>query len=327
MDRVARDVCIVGAGAIGGWLADAFDRAGWHVSMVARGDTLAALRTDGLQVVRDGGVRRFHPRVGNAAEVGPQDYVFLTVKAQSLSGIAPQLAPLLGPATVAVSGTNGIPWWFFENFGGPLENVCLSSVDPQGTQAQTFAYGRVLGSVAHASARVTAPARVEVVAADRFILGEPGGGTSERVRELVAALKRGGINAEVSPHIRDDVWTKLWGNMNISPLSALTRCGTGVLLDDPDVRALCERMMGEMQHCGKLLGLNASMAPDQRIAITRRLGDFRPSMLVDLEAGRELELSPQLGAVVEIAERLGVEAPFCRAILGLLRLLNRNRGL
>ncbi len=232
-----RSVAIVGAGAIGGWLADGLDRAGWRVSLMARGATLTALRAGGLHVERDGEVRRSHPVAGAAEELGVQDYVFLTVKAQRLSTLAAQLSPLIGERTVVISGTNGIPWWFFQDFTGPLANQRLDSVDPEGSQARIFPRERVLGSVVHASVRAPAPGQVQVVAADRFILGEPNGFSSERVREVVMALRTGGINAEASEHIRLDVWAKLWGNMNMNPLSALTRSGTATMLADPEVCA------------------------------------------------------------------------------------------
>jgi 2-dehydropantoate 2-reductase len=318
---MTRSVAIVGAGAIGGWIADALDRAGWQVSMLARGETLRALRAAGLSVERAGDTRRSHPRAGTAAELGVQDFVFLAVKAHILPSLAPQLSALIGPSTVLISATNGIPWWFFHDFGGSLANQSLQAVDPDLTQERTFPRQRVLGSVVHASARVIEPAHVRVVAADRLILGEPSGTITDRVQEVVAGLRSGGINAEATSQIRLEVWSKLWGNMNMNPVSALTRCGTAKILADPDVRELCVRMMEEMMLCGQHLNLSFGMTAAQRMAVTQRLGDFKTSMLADLEAGRELELGPQLGAVVEIAGRLGLRAAFCRSILGLTRLL------
>jgi 2-dehydropantoate 2-reductase len=319
---MTRSVAIVGAGAIGAWIADALDRAGWRVSMLARGGTLETLRAAGLCVERAGETRRSYPRVGSAAELGAHDYIFVTVKAQALPSLATQLSALIDSSTVVISGTNGIPWWFFHDFGGPLANQWLQSVDPDQSQERTFPRQRVLGSVVHASVRVIGPAHAQVTAADRLIVGEPDGLETDRVKEVAAALRSGGINAEVSPQIRREVWAKLWGNMNMNPLSALTRCGTAKMLGDPDVRELCQHMMEEMQLCGRHLNLNLGMTPAERIAVTRRLGDFRTSMLADVEAGRPLEIGPQLGAVVEIAGRLGVCAPFCRSILGLTRLLS-----
>jgi 2-dehydropantoate 2-reductase len=318
-------VAIVGAGAIGAWLADAFDRAGWRVSMLARGATLDALRGSGLRVAQGGEARTSRPRAGSAAELGVHDYVLLTVKAQLLPQLAPELRPLMDDSSVVISGTNGIPWWFFHDFGGPLANCRLQSVDPRGSQELAFPRGRILGSVVHASVRVESPASVRVVGADRFILGEPSGGepgcaTSPRVAAIVAALRLGGINAEGSQRIRHDVWTKLWGNMTMNPLSALTRCGTAKMLANEDVRELCIRMMEEMQLCAQKLSLAVAMSPQERIAVTQRLGDFKTSMLADMEAGRALELEPQLGAVVEIASLLGIATPFLRSVLGLTRL-------
>jgi 2-dehydropantoate 2-reductase len=321
-DAMSPRVAVVGAGAIGAWIADALDRAGWSVSLLARGPTLEALRADGLRVERDGETRSSHPRAGSAAELGVHDYVFLTVKAQILPALAPSLSPLIGPSTVIVSGTNGIPWWFFQDFGGTLANRSLDSVDPTGSQERAFPRQSTLGSVVHASARLLAPAHTLVVAADRLILGEPGGRITRGLEEMTGGLCSGGINAEISQRIRHEVWAKLWGNMNMNPLSALTRCATAKMLGSAEVRELCVRMMDEMQECARRLGLTMSMTPAERIAVTQRLGDFKPSMLADLEAGRPLELDPQLGAVVEIAQRLEIPAPFMRAVLGLARLIS-----
>jgi 2-dehydropantoate 2-reductase len=317
---MAFSVVIVGAGAIGAWLGDALDRAGCSVSMLARGATLDVLRDSGLHVAQGGESRTSRPRAGSAAELGVHDYVLLTVKAQLLPQLAPELRPLIGDSSVVISGTNGIPWWFLHDFGGALANRRLKSVDPEGSQERAFPRGRILGSVVHASVRVESPAKVRVVAADRFILGEPDGASSPRVELLVNALRAGGINALGSDRIRRDVWTKLWGNMTMNPLSALTRCGTSKMLANDDVRALCIRMMEEMQLCAQKLNLAVAMSPAERIAVTQRLGDFKTSMLADMEAGRALELDPQLGAVVEIAGLLDIPTPFLRIVLGLTRL-------
>jgi 2-dehydropantoate 2-reductase len=319
---MSSSIAIVGAGAIGAWLGDALDRAGWRVSLLARGATLEALRTAGLRVAQGGDTRVSWPRAGSAADLGAHDYVILTVKAQALPELVPSLKPLLGPSTVVISGTNGIPWWFFHDFGGPLANRSLSAVDPTRSQERAFARERILGSVVHASVATKSPANVQLVAADRLILGEPGGGMTARLEHLVSAFRRGGINAQASQHIRRDVWTKLWGNMSMNPLSALTRSGTAKMLANAEVRELCVRMMEEMQICAQRLDLKIAITPAERIAVTQKLGDFKTSMLADLEAGRPLELDPQLGAVVEIAQLLEIPTPFLRSVLGLTRLIS-----
>jgi 2-dehydropantoate 2-reductase len=316
---MSSSVAIVGAGAIGAWIGDAFDRAGWRVSMLARGPTLETLRASGLRVTNGGATRASRPRAGSAAELGVHEFVFLSVKAQLLPALAPDLSALIGPSTVVISGTNGIPWWFFHDFGGPLANQCLASVDPDRSQEDAFPRERTVGSVVHASVCVVSPASVQVVAADRVILGEPGGTVSTRVESLVNALRLGGINAQASDSIRRDVWTKLWGNMTMNPLSALTRCSTGKMLANAEVRELCVHMMNEMQLCAQRLNLGVAMSAAERIAVTQRLGDFKTSML-DMEAGRPLELDPQLGAVVEIARLLDIPTPFLSMVFGLTRL-------
>jgi len=288
--------------------------------MMARGATLASLRAGGLRVARGSESRVSRPRAGSAQELGVHDFVALTVKAQRLPELAPQLGPLIGPSTVLISGTNGIPWWFFQDFGGPLANQSLLSVDPTGAQQRTFPKDRTLGSVIHASVRVVSPGHVEVVAADRLILGAPNGSRLLQLDSLVNALRAGGINAESSNNIRRDVWSKLWGNMALNPLSALTRRGTSTMLANAEVRELCLRMMEEMQLCAQPLNLGAAISPVERLEVALKLGDFKTSMLADLEAGHPLELDPQLGAVVEIANRLNIQTPNLRSVLGLSRL-------
>ncbi len=314
-------VAIVGAGAVGGWIGNALDRAGWEVSLVARGATLDTVRASGLRVTHRDEIRVSRPRAGSAPELGVHDYVFLAVKAHLLPALAPQLSALFGPATVVISATNGIPWWFFQDFSGPLMNHTLQSVDPNQAQERAFPCERTWGAVVHASMRVISPANVQVVAADRLILGEPSGSNSTRLEAVVRALREGGINTVASNCIRREVWTKLWGNMTMNPLSALTRRGTTCMLSNGNVRTLCVRMMEEMQQCAAALDLAVAMKPEERIAVTERLGDFKTSMLADLEAGRPLELGPQLGAVVEIARCLDIPVPFLNAVLGLATLI------
>ncbi len=315
-------VAVVGAGAVGLWLADALDCAGWRVSIVARGSTLAALEADGARVERAGTVRVSRLAAGPPSVLGAQDYVLISVKAQQMPAVAPLLTPLLASGTVVVSAMNGIPWWFFQDFKGPLKDRQIESVDPSGSQARLLPRTGTLGAVVHASIRTTAPGRAHVLATDRLLVGEPSGQITARVMTLVRALSAGGINAEASADIRRDIWSKLWGNMNMNPISALTRSGTGEILADAEVRALCARMMEEMAACGQRIDLPISMTVQERMDVTARLGNFQTSMLSDVESGRPLEIGPQLGAIVEIAQQLGVAAPFCRAVLGLTGLLS-----
>jgi 2-dehydropantoate 2-reductase len=315
-------VTVFGAGAIGGWLAGTLGRAGVAVSVAARGAALAALQRDGLRLIEAGRSWQCAVTAAEPAALGPADLLVVTTKAHDLPAAADALRALIGPETRVVALLNGLPWWFFQGFEGPLRDARLQTVDPGGQLAAITGSSPIIGGVVHASVEREQPGCVRVIRTDRLILGEPSGGRSPSLRWLVETLVRGGVPAEVSGDIRRDIWLKLWGNMNMNPLSALTRATTDRLLDDPEVRALCLQMMMEMAACGDRLGLHLGMTPATRMDVTRRLGDFKTSMLQDLEQGRRLEYEPQLGAIVEVAHRLAVPAPFCEAVLGLIRQLS-----
>ncbi len=314
---------IVGAGAIGGWLAWLLDRAGWDVRLLARGATLAAIADGGLKVEVGGeGFVVEAPASADPGEVGPVDYVILTLKGPALAGLGARLGPLFGPETAVVTAMNGLQWWFTDGLEGPLDGVALEAVDPGGRLRGLYPVDRVLGCVVHATVTAVAPGAIQVVATDKLILGEPDGAASPRVQRLAGALHAGGVETEVSPDIRRAIWRKLWGNMCMNPLSALTRASTGPLLDDPLTRELIRAMMSEMAALGGRLGLDLGMTPEDRMAVTRRLGDFKTSMQRDAEAGRRLELDSLLGVLVEMAERLDQPAPSLRAVYGLARRLD-----
>ena len=314
---------IVGAGAIGGWLAWLLDGAGWDVRLVARGATLAAIADGGLKVEAGGEAFTVETQASaDPAEIGPVDYVILALKGPALAGLGPRLQPLLGPQTALVTAMNGLQWWFTDGLDGPLDGVALESVDPGGALKALYPVDRVIGCVVHATVAATGPGAIQVVATDKLIFGEPDGSSSERVERLAEAFRAAGVTTEVSGDIRLAIWRKLWGNMCMNPLSALTRTSTGPLLDDELTRELIRAMMTEMAGLGARLRLDLGMTPEERMAVTRRLGDFKTSMQRDAEAGRRLELDSQLGVLVEMAERLGTPAPSLRAVHGLARRLD-----
>jgi len=248
------------------------------------------------------------------------------VKAQALPSLAPSLRPLLGAETVVLPAMNGVPWWFGESTeelrGRPLE-----SVDPDGHIAAAIPLRNVVGCVIHASATTTAPG----VAAHRMghglILGEPAGPVSARVSGLGDVLTRAGFEVTCSTRIRYDAWYKLWGNMTMNPLSALTGATTDRILDDELLRAFCITAMREAAAVGARIGCDVRQSAEDRFAVTRKLGAFRTSMLQDVDAGRTLELDALVGAVREIGRRVGVATPAIDTLLGLTRLFGRVRGL
>jgi 2-dehydropantoate 2-reductase len=327
-DRVA----IVGAGAIGGWLGALLAQAGCHVSVLARGATLQALQTHGLRLVhasQDCGAPLAQPvhAAAEATALGVQDLVIVAVKAPSLAGVAQQIGPLIGPHTTVLTAMNGVPWWFLQGFGGVLQGTPLASVDPDGQIAQAIAASAVVGGVVHASCAVDAPGLVRHHFGNGLIIGEPSGQASARVQALAALLQRAGLATTVSPQIQKDVWYKLWGNMTVNPISALTGATTDLILDDPLVRDFVSRVMLEAKDIGARLGLAIDQQPEDRHAVTRKLGAFKTSMLQDVQARKPVELDALVGAVQELGRLTGVPTPFTDALLGLSRLQARVLGL
>jgi len=320
---------VVGAGAIGGFIGTRLARTGAvEVSALARGATLSALRDHGWRLQQ--GAELLTAPAALAAddprELGPQDLVILSLKAPALPALAPSLAPLLGPDTVVLPAMNGVPWWFGAGLAA-LGSVPLASVDPGGSISRAIPLRHVVGCVVHAAATTTAPG----IAAHRMgrglILGEPAGGESARLRELAALLTRAGFEVTLSPRIRYDVWYKLWGNMTMNPVSALTGATTDRVLDDELVRAYCSTAMREAATVGERIGCAVSESPEDRHAVTRKLGTFKTSMLQDVESGRALELDALVGAVREIGQRVQVPTPAIDALFALTRLFARVRGL
>ncbi|WDD93886.1 2-dehydropantoate 2-reductase [Burkholderia sp. FERM BP-3421] len=322
-------VAVVGLGAIGGLFAAALAQAGWQVGAFARGATLDAVRADGLRIADEQGGETVVRLAASddAAALGEQDYVVLALKAQALPALASRLAPLVGPRTVVVGAMNGLPWWFLHGFAGPLDGVCLESIDPAGAVSAALPPAQAIGCVVHLSSATSAPGVVRRGRGNRLIVGAPDAAREAAAARFARALAAGGFEVETSAAIRTEIWAKLWGNMNMNPLSALAGSTADRLLDDPYTHALALRMMEEADAIGARLALSTGMSGPERIAVTRRLGAFKTSMLQDLEAGRPLEIGPILGVFPELGRRLEVPTPYCDAVLGLLRQRAANSGL
>ena len=321
-------VCIYGAGAIGGWIGSGLARAGCSVSVVARGATLDALQLHGLRLRE--GERITSQAVASSAvpaDLGVQDLVVLAVKAPSLPDVARQIAPLLGPQTLVLTAMNGVPWWFLQGFGGALAGTRLTSVDPDGTLAAALPAQRIIGCVVHASCSLPEPGLVQHHFGNKLILGEPSGEKTARVQQLAALLEKAGFEAPVSAQIQKDIWFKLWGNMTVNPISALTGATTDLIMNDELVRGFISQVMLEAKEIGARIGIAIDQQPEDRHQVTRKLGAFKTSMLQDVEAGKALELDTLVAAVRELGQLTGVPTPFTDALLGLARLQARVRGL
>lgn len=321
-------ICIFGAGAIGGYMGVKLAQAGADVSLVARGPHLAAMKDKGLTLIEESGESTVQVTASDdPADLGPQDYVIVTLKAHSVPPVVPKMQPLIGDHTTIVSGVNGVPWWYFHKIGGPLEGTRLDSVDPGNAQWDGFGPDRVLGCVVYPAAEVSQPGTIKHIEGNRFSLGEPDGSKSDRAMALSKALASAGLKAPVRPRLRDEIWVKLWGNLSFNPISALTHATLDVLCTDPGTRAVARGMMVEAQEVAEKLGVKFPIDVDRRIDGGAAVGAHRTSMLQDLDAGRPMEIDALLGSVQELGRITQTSTPTIDTVLSLTKLRARSAGL
>ena len=285
------------------------------------------MRANGVRVLSPGGDFQASPlATDNIAEVGPVDYVFLTVKAHSISALAGGLGPLLGPHTAVVSAQNGIPWWYFQRYGGDLDGTPLKSLDPDGVIDAAIESSRIIGCIVYPSTVIVEPGVIRHVEGNRFTIGELDGARSDRSRSLSRALIAAGLKCPISTHIRRDLWVKLLGNVAFNPLSALTRATLVELATDPGTRAVARSVMEEAEAVAKALGIELPISVDQRLDGAKKVGQHKTSMLQDLESGKPIELESLVGAVLEIGEKLGLPMAHTRDVYASTRLLAEVAG-
>jgi 2-dehydropantoate 2-reductase len=316
---------IAGAGAIGAYIGARMARAGFDVTLFARGPHLRAMQEHGVQVRSSDGDFVARPTMaGSLEEVGPVDVVFLGVKAHGLPQLAPQLKPVLGPETAVVSTQNGIPWWYFQSFGGELEGLRLERIDPGGVISSAIEARSVVGSIVYFSTEISSPGVVQHIEGNRISLGEPNGSRSDRCRQIAEALIASGLRCPVTTHIRPEIWVKVLGNASLNPVSALTRATLVQMLRDPGVSSVIRNIMQEVEALSNKLGMELPVSIDQRMAGAEKVGEHKTSMLQDLEAGRPLELEALVGAVVELGERVGLSMPYTRTVYSCTKLLAQS---
>ena len=323
-------ICIFGAGAIGGYLAAALDYAGAAVSLVARGPHLEAILKNGLTFEKDGVTSTHHLLASSdPADLGPQDVVFLAVKAHGIPATIDGLKPLLHNDTIIVPAVNGLPWWYFHcaGTGTTLDEQPLLAVDPDRRIWDEIGPHRAIGCVVYPACEIAAPGHVRHLDGDRFSLGEPSGERTDRIRDLAALMIAGGLKAPVRPRIRDEIWIKLWGNCSFNPVSALTGATLDEIGNDPGSRQLVTDIMTEVQAIGEAAGARFGVSIDKRIAGATAIVGHKPSTRQDIEAGRPLEIDPILTAVIELADRLEIEAPALSRVTALLKLQAATLGL
>ena len=320
-------ICIYGAGAIGGLMAAWLSRAGHDVSVVARGKHLTAIQQDGIKVVSQGKKEAFKVKAeSDPKKLGPQDYVIVAVKAQSLGDVAAAIAPLLGPDTSIVTAMNGVPWWFFDRLGFGEGRLRLETLDPGGKLSRAMPTERLVGCVIHLAASTPEPGVIVHGMGARLILGEPGGKNTARTERIAAALKEAGFEVVPSGFIEKEFWVKLIGNVSFNPVAALTLATADRLIADQYVKGYLIAVMRECLAIGRAVGVDADIDPEARMDMARKLGKFKPSTLQDLEAGKSLEIDGLLTGTLEVARKAGVAAPFTESLAGLARLRAESTG-
>ncbi len=305
------NICVVGAGAIGGWVAAKLSLAGSQVMALTSGGALERIELSQSGDTRTASLARLD---------GPADVVIIAVKATALAAAAETAQAFVGLETIIVPMLNGVPWWF-------VDGLPLRSIDPDGLIAAAFPLDQIIGCVVHASCSRTGPGMVVVKHAEKLIIGEPAGAASDRLARLFALFDAAGLRPDTTGNIRRAIWYKLWGNATINPLSALTRASCDVILADPQCRAWMLEGMAELAAIGAAVGCPISESGEDRMAVTARLGAFKTSMLQDVEAGRPIELEALLGAPREIAEQFGIPTPALDRLYGMTKLMAASLAL
>ncbi|HEY4371224.1 MAG TPA: 2-dehydropantoate 2-reductase [Burkholderiales bacterium] len=318
-------ICVVGAGSIGGLIAAYLARAGFDTSVVARGAHLRAIQAQGLTLTAPD--ERFTvklPAEEDPAVFGPQEIVFLGLKAHQIPEMLPRLKPLIAAHTVVVPAINGIPWWYFFREGSERDGQAIACLDPHASMFADLDPHHVVGAVVHAAAEVSAPGEIRSNGRRTFYVGEPDGSLSRRLNALADTMVRGGLEAHVSDNIRAEVWMKLVGNLTFNPVAALTRANLVEICDNPGLTDLIRRGMEEANAVSAAYGVPQIVTIDKRLEIARGVGPVRSSMLQDLEAGRAMEIEPIIGTVVELARNKNIPVPHISLLYAMVSELARH---
>jgi 2-dehydropantoate 2-reductase len=314
-------ICIYGAGAIGGYMGVQLANAGADVSFIARGPHLAAMQDNGVRLLIDGEERvaKNIRCTNDPAELGPQDYVIVALKAHSVPNVVDNMRPLLGNDTGVITAVNGIPYWYFYKHGGAYENSTLESIDPGAKQWNVLGPERAIGCVVYPATEIVEPGVIQHISGDKFPIGEPSGEKTERVVRFSEMMTKAGLRAPVLDNIRDEIWLKLWGNLSFNPISALTHATLDVIAGDPGTREVVRKMMVEAQQIAEKLGVNFRVDVERRINGAGAVGAHKTSMLQDLQLGRPMEIDPLVTVVQEMGRLTDMPTPTLDVVLALIK--------
>lgn len=321
-------IAVLGAGAIGAYVGAALARGGADVHLIARGDNLEAMRSRGIRVNSSrGDFEAQPPATDDPHEVGPVDFVFLGLKANCYATAGPLLEPLLHDDTAVIAAQNGIPWWYFHGVEGPYASRRIEAVDPDGAVTLVIPPRRAIGCVVYAGTELEAPGVVHHLEGTRFTIGEPNGSKSERCTRFSQAMIAGGLKCPVeTSELRNEVWTKLMGNVAFNPVSALTRATIAAMCRHQPTRQLVTTMMEEALAVAAAVGASPKVSVEKRLAGAEKVGEHRTSTLQDLLAGKPLERGPIIEAVIELADMTGTDVPALRAVGAACGLLAETVG-
>lgn len=317
------NICVYGAGAIGGYIGCCLSNAGANVSLIARGPHKEAINKNGITLISNGKSENFNLKVTeNSKDLDTQDYIILGVKAHAIQNIATSLKPLMNDKTVVLSAVNGLPWWYFykANSGTNLDNNHIETVDPKGLIWNTIDPKRALGCVVYPACEIASPGVIKHIEGNRISLGEPDGINSERLKILSNLMIAGGLKAPQKKHIRDEIWIKLWGNCSFNPISAITGASLDLIGNDPGSRRLVRELMQECQNVGEALGIKFRVSIEDRINGAASIVGHKPSTRQDIEMKRPLEIDPIMSAIIEIGIKLNIPTPMLKNINSILKL-------
>ena len=324
------NICVFGAGAIGGYIGCCLSKAGANVSLIARGPHKEAIEKNGLTLITGNSSDTFNLKVTeNPKELETQDYIIIGVKAHAIAGIVENLKPLLNKNTSILSAVNGIPWWYFykANSNTILENTHIDSVDPDGIIWKNINPERALGCVVYPACEIEKPGVIKHIEGNRFSLGEPSGVNTDRLKILSDLFIKGGLKAPQKKNLRDEIWIKLWGNCSFNPISAITGASLDIIGNDPSSRVLIKQMMEECQKVGEAVGVHFGVSIDKRIDGASSIIGHKPSTRQDIEMKRPLEIDPIMSAIIEIGNKLNIATPMLKHINSILKLKANYLGL
>ena len=324
------NICVFGAGAIGGYIGCCLSKAGANVSLIARGPHKEAIEKNGLTLITGNSSDTFNLKVTeNPKELETQDYIIIGVKAHAIAGIVENLKPLLNKNTSILSAVNGIPWWYFykANSNTILENTHIDSVDPDGIIWKNINPERALGCVVYPACEIEKPGVIKHIEGNRFSLGEPSGVNTDRLKILSDLFIKGGLKAPQKKNLRDEIWIKLWGNCSFNPISAITGASLNIIGNDQSSRLLIKQMMEECQKVGEAVGVHFGVSIDKRIDGASSIIGHKPSTRQDIEMKRPLEIDPIMSAIIEIGNKLNIATPMLKHINSILKLKANYLGL